>query len=117
MDHTGTVKATITDGAAKDLAGNSSQANSTGATVAYDITPPDVTIVKASGQDDPTTAHTVHFTATFTKSVTGFGSVPADVTLTGSAGAAGLSTASTSPQFAASRFSTTSVTGAPVVRP
>jgi hypothetical protein len=87
MDHTGTVKVTIPDGAATDLAGNSSQANSTGATVAYDITPPDVTIVKASGQDDPTTAHTVHFTATFTKSVTGFGNVAADVTLTGSAGA------------------------------
>jgi hypothetical protein len=52
-------------------------------TFTIDTTPPSVTINQASDQDDPTTATTVFFTATFNEPVTGFES--SDVLLGGTA--------------------------------
>ena len=51
----------------------------------FDATPPSVTINKASGQDDPTSASPIHFTAVFSEPVTGFDG--SDVALSGTAGA------------------------------
>jgi predicted outer membrane repeat protein len=50
-----------------------------------DTTPPSVTINQASGQADPTTDSTIHFTAVFNEPVTDF--TDSDVTLSGTAGA------------------------------
>lgn len=50
-----------------------------------DACPPSVKVEKASSQADPTSASPIHFTATFSESVTGFGA--SHVTLSGTAGA------------------------------
>ncbi len=81
----GTVTASIGAGGATDAAGNTSVAStSTDNTVTRDATGPTTTIVLASGQEDPTSDATVHFTVTFSESVANF--VSADVTVGGTAG-------------------------------
>ncbi len=87
MTGDGTVIASLAAGVAHDGLGNPSYASSsTDNTVGYDVTSPTVTINKAAGQADPTNASPIDFTVVFSESVTGFAS--ADVTLSGTAGAA-----------------------------
>src|SRR5204863_3027231 len=81
----GTVIATIAAGLVTDAAGNGNAASSsTDNSVAFDNTPPAVTINQAAGQADPTNASPINFTAVFGEPVTGFTS--AEVTITGTAG-------------------------------
>jgi hypothetical protein len=91
MTQSGTVTATIPDGAAQDGAGNSSLAStSSDNSVTYnapDTTPPTVTINQAASQSDPTGNSPINFTVVFSEAVTGFAS--GDVTLGGTAGATG----------------------------
>ncbi len=49
--------------------------------------PPTVTINQAMAQNDPTNMSPINFTVVFSESVTGFGDAPADVVLSGTAGA------------------------------
>jgi Ca2+-binding RTX toxin-like protein len=63
--------------------------------VAVDVTRPTVTINQAAGQADPTNATTIRFTAVFSEPVFGFGDVPADVVLTGTAGATSVAISTT----------------------
>jgi hypothetical protein len=78
----GTVIASIPAGAAADLAGNLSTASgSATCTWSPDVTRPSVTINKAAGQADPTSASPILYTITFDEVVTGFTS--SDITITG----------------------------------
>src|SRR5207237_1184021 len=73
-------------GVAHDAATNPSSAStSTDNTVTFDITAPTVTINQAASQADPTNASPIHFTVTFSESVSDFAT--GDVTLSGTAGA------------------------------
>jgi Ca2+-binding RTX toxin-like protein len=86
MTTSGTVIATLAAGVAHDTAGNGSAAStSTDNTVTFDITAPTVTINQAASQADPTSTSPIHFTVTFSKSVSDFAT--GDVTLGGTAGA------------------------------
>jgi Calx-beta domain/FG-GAP-like repeat/FG-GAP repeat len=84
MTGTGTVKATITSGAATAIAGGvSSQASTSGDNqVTFDLAAPTVTIEQAGGQADPATTGPITFTVNFSEPVTGF--TGTDVDLTGS---------------------------------
>lgn len=85
MTGDGTVIASLAAGVASDAAGNGNAAStSTDNSVGYDATKPSVTIAKASAQDDPTGASTIHFTAVFSEHVNGF--TASDITLGGTAG-------------------------------
>jgi hypothetical protein len=80
----GQVVATIAAGATHDALGNPSTAStSTDNRINYDFSGPVVTVSKASGQANPSSAATLHFTVTFDEAVTDF--TTADVTLNGSA--------------------------------
>jgi hypothetical protein len=84
MSGPGTVTAAIPAGAAQDLAGNLSlAATSTDNAVAFDGTPPSVTINQAADQADPATSSPIRFTVIFSKPVTGF--TAEDVVLGGTA--------------------------------
>jgi hypothetical protein len=82
----GTVSFAIAAGRAADAAGNGNTA-SAGAddTVSYDTTAPAVTVNRASGQADPTSASPIHFAVVFGEPVSDFAT--GDVTLSGTAGA------------------------------
>jgi Bacterial Ig domain/PKD domain len=83
----GTVTATIPASGARDGANNGNTASSsTDDTVAYKGSRPSVTIEQAAGQNDPTNASTIHFTAVFSEPVNGF--TDSDILLGGSAGPA-----------------------------
>ena len=83
MAGTGSVVATIPAGAAIDGAGNPNAAStSTDNAVTFDTTPVTVTINRAAGQADPTSASPIAFAAVFSRPVTGFTAL--DVSLTGS---------------------------------
>ncbi len=83
MTTPGTVIATIGAGVATDLSGNANVVStSTDNTVAWDATPPTVTINQAVGQVDPTNASPITFTVVFSETVTGFAT--GDVSFTGS---------------------------------
>jgi len=69
---------------ADDLAGNT---GSVSFTWAVDVTQPTVTINRAAGQADPTGSSPINFTVTFSEPVSDFDDA-ADVTLSGTAGAA-----------------------------
>src|SRR5688572_9925820 len=85
MTTSGTVIASINAGVAIDAGTNPNFASiSTDNTVTYD-TSHTLTINKAAGQADPTSASPVLFTVTFSEAVTGFAT--GDVTLSGTAGA------------------------------
>ena len=87
MAGSGTVIVTIPANGATDVSGNGNTAStSTDNTVTYDITAPTVTINQAAAQADPTGASPINFTVIFSETVTGF--TNADVTMTGTAGAA-----------------------------
>ena len=86
MTASGTVNVKVEAGAATDGT-NASTASET-ASVDYlvpDTTKPTVTITKATGQADPTSASPIVFDVVFSEPVTGFGD--SDVELSGSAGA------------------------------
>src|SRR5262249_35722575 len=86
MTQDGTVTASVRPAAAKDAAGNDSLAStSTDNTVTFDTTAPTVAVNQAAGQPDPTRVAAVWFTIVFSEPV--FGSSPADVKISGSAGA------------------------------
>jgi hypothetical protein len=90
MSGTGTVFATIPASAARDAAGSQSlPSTSTDNAVVYIDNGPTVTVDQASGQVDPTSDSTVHFTARFSEPVSNF--VVADVTLGGTASASTVS--------------------------
>ena len=73
MTGDGTVIATIAAGVAHDLAGNpSSAATSSDNEVAYDATPPTVTINQSAGQPDPATSGPIYFTVVFSEAVGDF---------------------------------------------
>src|SRR4029079_11929562 len=65
----------------------------------YDTTAPTVTVDQPAGQDDPTNGQPIHFTATFSEPVTGFGDD--DVTLGGTAnhGSATVHVSGTGPTY------------------
>ncbi len=84
MTTNGTVTATVPAGAALDTATNASAAStSTDNVVTYDDTQPWATVDQASTQADPTSGAPVHFTAVFSRDVTGFDGT--DVTFGGTA--------------------------------
>jgi hypothetical protein len=84
MTGSGTVVANMAAGAARDSAGNASNAStSRDNTITYDVTRPTVAINQAATQADPTTASPIRFSVVFGKTVTGFDS--SDVTLSGTA--------------------------------
>ena len=73
MTGTGTVVASIPAAAAKDFAGNNSQAStSTDNTVTFGTTGPSVAINQAAGQADPTNGSPIQFAVVFSAPVTGF---------------------------------------------
>jgi probable HAF family extracellular repeat protein len=75
MSRTGTVILNIPAGAATDADGYNNKASTTTDDhniVTYDITGPTVTIEQASDQDDPTSSSPIHFTVTFSESVSDF---------------------------------------------
>src|SRR5882672_7664515 len=81
----GMVIASVAAGVAHDAAGNGNTAStSTDNSVAFDNTPPTVTINQAAGQADPTGASPINFTAVFSEAVSGF--TGANVTIGGTAG-------------------------------
>lgn len=87
MTGDGLVIASLAAGVAQDSAGNTNAlSTSTDNSVLFDTVAPSVTIVQAVAQDDPTDASPINFTVTFSEDVTDFDD-PADVTLTGTAGA------------------------------
>ena len=78
--------ATVAAGVAHDKVGNPNEAStSTDNTVDYDVTGPTVTISRALGQQNPTSASPINFTVVFSEPVTDFS--PDDVVLSGAAGA------------------------------
>lgn len=82
----GQIVAGVADGAATDLAGNTSVATaSPDDTITIDLTSPTVTIDQTDGQADPTNELPVSFTVEFSRDVTGFAAD--DVVVTGTAGA------------------------------
>jgi HYR domain len=92
----GTVVASIGAGAVADNAGNTSDAStSTDNSVTYDATGPTVTIEQATAQADPTNVDGFVFDVEFSEPVSGF--TNADVTVGGTAGAATVAVAGTSP--------------------
>ena len=96
MTSPGNVVARAGAGAAVDAAGNASGAStSTDNVVAFNNTPPTVTINQASGQADPATSGDVTFVVVFSNPVVGFG--PASVSLAGTTvgGALSVSTSGT----------------------
>ena len=81
MTTDGTVIATMPAGAANDAVGNANTAStSTDNTVTYNTTAPTVTINQAAGQNDPTNASPIHFTAVFSEAVSGLRDRRRDVT-------------------------------------
>ena len=83
MTGSGEVKASIPANAASDAAGNQSTAStSSDNSVTYDVTTPSVTVEQAGSQADPTGASPILFTATFSETVSGFGTE--DVSLSAS---------------------------------
>jgi uncharacterized repeat protein (TIGR01451 family) len=82
----GLVTADISAGVAQDLGGNPNTA-ATQFSRTYDSVAPTVTVNRAAGQADPTSASPINFTVVFNEAVTGFGNSAADVTLSGTAGA------------------------------
>jgi len=87
MTGSGTVVATVPAGKATSALGNSNKAStSADNTVAYDVTPPSVTIDQAAAQTDPLSGPAAGisacFTVTFSEGVTGFAAD--DVTVSGS---------------------------------
>jgi N,N-dimethylformamidase beta subunit-like protein len=85
MTTAGTVIAMIGAGVATDAAGNGNTAStSTDNSVAFDATPPTVTINQAASQADPTSASPIIFSAVFSEAVSGFTS--GGVTIGGTAG-------------------------------
>ena len=109
MTSGGTVIADIAAGVATDSANNPNLVStSIDKTVTFTVAPadntdPTVTINKASGQDDPTTASPILFTVVFSEPVIGF--APGSVTLSGTAGATSVAVSGTGPTY------TLSVTG------
>jgi cyclophilin family peptidyl-prolyl cis-trans isomerase len=84
MTQDGTVTVSLAAGVAHDAAGNPNDAStSTNSdnTVTFEGSPNGVTINQATGQADPTTASTIHFTVVFDIAVTDF--TASDVTLGG----------------------------------
>src|SRR5204862_4400929 len=73
MTSDGTVTAKVNANAASDAATNPNTASGT-ASVTFKGSKPSATIVKAATQAAPTPASPIHFTVTFSESVTGFGS-------------------------------------------
>src|SRR6185503_1270893 len=73
--------------------------NTASNTFTYDTTAPTVTVDQPAGQDDPTNGQPIHFTATFSEPVTGFGDD--DVTLGGTAnhGSATVHVSGTGPTY------------------
>ena len=86
MVQDGTIILTVPAGVAADVVGNLNTA-STGANnvITYDTVSPMVFLNRAAGQNDPTNADTIHFTAVFSEPVGGF--VGDDMVLSGTAGA------------------------------
>lgn len=86
-DGDGNVQVSLGAGATFDEAGNGNTALSTPLSLDYDSTRPDVTIEKASGQEDPTNNPSISFIVTFNDTVTGFTSgdigQDGDATVTG----------------------------------
>jgi probable HAF family extracellular repeat protein len=75
MSRTGTVILNIPAGIATNADGYNNKASTTTDNhdiVDYDITGPTVTIEQASDQDDPTSSSPIHFTVTFSESVSDF---------------------------------------------
>src|SRR5262245_62218901 len=100
MTTTGSVTASISAGVAHDASNNPNNAStSNDNTITWqsstDITSPDVTIDQATGQPDPTSASTIHFTVVFSEPVAGFAT--GDVTLGGTAGATTATVTETAP--------------------
>jgi PKD repeat protein len=62
-------------------------------------TNPTVTINQAGAQVDPTNSSPINFTVVFSESVTGFGNVPTDVTLSGTAGATSATVSGPGPTY------------------
>ncbi len=89
MTRSGTVIASVVEGAATDESGNTnSESTSTDNVVEYkrgDNEGPTVTVEQAAGQPDPTSSGPIRFVASFNRTVTGFTS--SDVVVTGTAGA------------------------------
>ena len=84
----GLVVATVPAGGVTDAAATSMTAStSTDNEISVDTEAPDVIIDRALLQADPTNNPVIHFTVTFTESVTGFGDSLTDATLSGSAAA------------------------------
>jgi hypothetical protein len=77
------VRVSIRDGAARDLAGNTSaESTSTDNSVSLDNVRPTVFIQRLQGQPDPAWSFPVRFRVVFSEPITGFG--PEDVSLAGS---------------------------------
>jgi FtsP/CotA-like multicopper oxidase with cupredoxin domain len=72
MTGSGTIIASIPDGAAHDSHGNPIPPSPTPATVNYDVTVPTVTVTPAAGQRDPTKTAPIHFAVAFSKPVLAF---------------------------------------------
>ncbi|MDH7601929.1 MAG: Ig-like domain-containing protein, partial [Armatimonadota bacterium] len=83
----GTVIASIPAGVVHDALGNANTASTSTDNVVWfdDGTSPQVTIVPAQDQPDPTNQSPIKFLVTFTKLVTGFGDSPSDVMVGGTA--------------------------------
>ncbi len=81
MTGDGTVIVGIAGGKAHNANGIANDA-SADASVAFDVTPPTVTVNQAADHPDPTKAATINFTVVFSEAVTGFET--GDVTLDGS---------------------------------
>lgn len=79
MSGSGTVIASVNDGAATGTGGASQASTSTDNTVTYDVTVPTVGVV---GSANPTNSTAITFTATFSEDVSGFGTPAGDYTLT-----------------------------------
>jgi len=87
----GTITATIPINAGiTDIVGNANAAPATFTdnVVTYQYLVPSVTVVQEVGQADPTSESPIHFTVTFSQTVTGFGDAPTDVTIIGGDGSA-----------------------------
>jgi hypothetical protein len=109
---TGTVKATITAGAATAITGGQTSlaSTSTDNSVIWDTTIPSVTINQAVGQTDPTAATPVQFDVVFSKNINASTFTGSDISFTGST-AGGSLTASISPVGSSQTNFTVSVSG------
>ena len=86
MTGPGTVVVSVPAGVVQDAAANTNNASSsTDASVAFDNTPPTITVNQGASQADPTSTSPITFDVVFSEPVTGFAT--GDVTLGGTAGA------------------------------